>query len=346
MKIAHANAIVGTVSCRRSKILDSDLTGEYTIPSANQPNPDDFAFDVEHTLTSLLTVKAQIPANALTASVLGTEREGHGVLINDQGLVLTIGYVITEAETVGLVDHAGNYVPSHVVAYDQETGFGLVQGLRPMELPVLDLGNSDEIKKGESMILAGAGGVENSTLVSVVGIREFAGYWEYLLDRAFFTAPAHPSWGGAALIGEDGKLYGIGSLILQYAGSADSNSANMIIPINLLPPILDDLLRYGKRSNPPRPWLGWYVQETKRGLFVVGVVDNGPAQLAGIQVEDHITEINGVSTVSLSDLYRAVWASGQAGVDISVAYKRVGQRQQCLVESIDRSAMLARASIH
>jgi len=323
------------------------VSNEYSIPRSHQPSPENYDFDVEQVLSSVVSVKTQIPSHALTASVLGTEREGHGVVINDQGLVLTIGYLVTEAESVWVIDVDGNSVLCHVVAYDQQSGFGLVQGLHPIDLPGISLGDSSAVRKGEKMILAGAGGLANSLEVSVVGIREFAGYWEYLLDRAFFTRPAHPSWGGAALIGSDGQLFGIGSLILQSTSDeTDSNSANMIIPIELLPPILDDLLRFGQRSTPARPWLGWYVQETRQGLVVAGVVADGPADMAGIRREDLITEINGVSTVSLPDLYRAVWASGEAGVTLNVAYKRASQRNTSIVHSVDRHAMLVRGSVH
>jgi len=323
------------------------LDNEYSIPRSLQPDPKRFDFDLSVALSSVIKVKTQVPDSALTASVLGTEREGHGVVIDSNGLVLTIGYLVTEAESVWLIDAEGRPIPAHVVAYDQETGFGLVRGLREIESGVLALGESAQVSKSQRMILAGAGGVASSLEVSVVGIREFAGYWEYLLDQAFFTRPAHPSWGGAALIGEDGKLYGIGSLILQSSNTDnDSNSANMVIPIDLLKPIMDDLLSDGQRNAPPRPWLGWYVQETSIGLIVVGVVEDGPAHQAGIRREDKITEINGVSTISLPDLYRAVWASGHAGVLINVAFKRDTQRMNSQVSSIDRQSILSRGRLH
>jgi len=318
-----------------------------TISAALQPNPADFEFDLKRCLEGVVSVRTQIPEDGLTAPVLGTERAGHGVVINDQGLVLTIGYIITEAQTVWLVDHKDSTVQGHVVAYDQESGFGLVQALGRLDLPVMALGQSKHLKIGERMVLAGAGGTTQSVEIKIAGIREFAGYWEYLLDEAIFTAPAHPSWGGAALIGQDGRLYGIGSLILQTVDqTGDTNAANMVIPIDLLPPILDELMMFGKRDKPARPWLGWYVQETREGLAVAGVVDDGPADTAGIEDGDAIIEINGEAVESLADLYRNVWATGLAGVDVTVTFERQDVRQSTIITSIDRGSRLKTASVH
>lgn len=190
--------------------------------------------------------------------------------------MLTIGYVITEAESVWLIDCDGGTVQGHVVGYDQQSGFGLVQALGQIDVPALPLGESASVKKGDRMILAAAGGLSQSIEVAVASIREFAGYWEYLLDNAFFSVPAHPSWSGAALIGEDGSLYGIGSLVLQTEDQqGNEGAANMVVPIDYLAPILDDLILYGRPNRQARPWMGWYVQESREGLVVVGLVDNG-----------------------------------------------------------------------
>jgi len=179
------------------------MTDETTnISPKVQPNPADYEFDLSRTLKGLVSVRTHIPDDAMTASVLGTERQGHGVVIDEAGLILTIGYVVTEAENVWLVDHSGQTVPGHVVGYDQQSGFGLVQALARLELPPIPLGNS-------------AGGRAQCVRSKVVGVREFAGYWEYLLEDAIFTQPAHPFWGGTGLIGEDGHLYGIGPATSQ-----------------------------------------------------------------------------------------------------------------------------------
>lgn len=318
-----------------------------SISEAIQPDPAEFEFDLKRCLEGVVSVRTQIPEDGLTAGVLGTERAGHGIVINDQGLVLTIGYIVTEANSVWLVDHRNHTVQGHVVAYDQESGFGLVQALGRLELPVVALGPSKNLRIGQRMVLAGVGGTTRSVEVKVAGIREFAGYWEYLLDEAIFTAPAHPSWGGAALIGEDGRLYGIGSLILQTVDQhGETNAANMVIPIDLLPPILDELMMYGKRNKPARPWLGWYCQDTSEGVVVAGVVDDGPADAAGIESGDTILEVDGQSVEDLPELYRSVWNTGLAGVEIAVTFEREAQRHNTIIGSIDRGSRLKTASLH
>lgn len=323
------------------------MTDSSPIPAAARPDPDDYSFDLEQRLRSVVSVRTRIPEQALTAEVLGTERAGHGVVISASGLVLTIGYIVTEAESIWVVDHNGASVPAHVVAYDQESGFGLVQGLQPLQVPSIKLGRSSELSPGNRLVLAGAAGLSDAIRVRVEDIREFAGYWEYLLDRAIFTAPAHPAWGGAALIGPDGRLYGIGSLVVETVDEQhETSAANMIIPIDLLPPILDELLAIGQRQSPARPWMGWYVQESDDGLFIVGLVDDGPAQAAGLDSGDRILEIDEQAVDTLPELYRAVWSAGEAGVTISVVIQREAELYQCEARTLDRRAMMVRQVLH
>lgn len=318
-----------------------------SIPEVIQPDPEGYRFDLVTQLHSVVSVRTRIPDDALTAPMLGTERSGHGVVVNDSGVILTIGYVVTEAESVWLVTHNGTTVPGHVMAYDQQSGFGLVQAFGQLDLAPMPMGTVAELAIGQAMILAGAGGTTQCVTVQVAGMREFAGYWEYLLDNAIFTVPAHPLWGGAALIGEDGKLYGIGSLMLETVDQdGDANAANMVIPIDLLLPILDELLRYGTRSTPARPWIGWFIQETRGGLIVAGVVDDGPADLAGLESGDIVLGVDGISVDNLPALYRAIWSSGDAGVAIVIDYRRDGESHSTSVTSTDRNQLLKTASVH
>lgn len=311
------------------------------------PNPEKFDAQVTQALQSIVSVRTRIPDNALTADTLGTERDGHGIVINEQGLVLTIGYIVTEANSVWLVDYHGTTVQGHVVAYDQPSGFGLVQALGKMALPPVMLGKSADLIPGQPMLLAGCGGAKNTQQVQIGGIDEFAGYWEYLIDAAIFTVPAHPFWSGAALIGEDGMLYGIASLILQTEDHDDTVSdANMVVPIDLLPPVLNDLLLYGKRQEPARPWVGWFTQESSDGIIVAGLSDGGPADLAGLKSGDIITQVEGQGVESLPELLRAVWSTGDAGVDISVTFERDYVQQSIVIKTIDRNARLLSETVH
>lgn len=283
----------------------------------------------------------------MTAGHLGTERTGHGVVIDAQGLVLTIGYIITEADSVWIIDNDNNALPAHVVGYDQQSGFALVQALGKLPVPPAQLGSSKKLCLGQEMLLAGAGGETQCQEVTIGGIHEFAGYWEYLLDKAIFTSPVHPAWGGAALFDYQGRVCGIGSLIMQAVTDNDENvEANMIIPIDELPPILNDLQRYGKRNQPPRPWMGWFVQDTSEGLSVMGTSDNGPAARAGVVAGDVIVEVDNIAVAGLPALYRTVWNAGAAGVELPVTIERDSQRQHIAITTVDRSLMLVGAIVH
>ena len=214
---------------------------EWEIPQKLQPDPDDYSFDLERALRAVVGVRANVPQDAFTANALGTERSGSGVVFDArQGLVLTIGYLITEAETVWIIAADGRAVPGHALAFDQASGFGVVQALGRLDLPALEFGDSDDLAVGSRGILAAGGGRAHAIETKVVGRQEFAGYWEYLLDDAIFTAPAHPFWSGAALIGADGKLHGTGSLILQQGDGKRRHDMNMIVPVSILRPVLTE----------------------------------------------------------------------------------------------------------
>lgn len=312
-----------------------------------RPNPEDYAFDLDTSLSSVVSLRSQVPEDALTASVLGTERAGHGVVIGDDGLIVTIGYLVTEAESLWITAGEGVTVPGHVVGYDQETGFGLVQALQPTGVPSLELGSSASLRVGDEAIAAGHGGRDQAIKTIVIAKREFAGYWEYVLDEAIFTAPAHANWGGAALIGDDGKLLGVGSLLVQQiTEDGQQSGANMIVPIDLLKPILDDMRMYGKRNAPARPWLGFLVQEVSQHLVVSGVYDDCPAEAAGLQVGDVIREVDGDSVSGLANLFRRIWQTGEAGVDVPLTIMRNREAISVTVESTDRDNCLKSASIH
>src|SRR6266436_683096 len=243
-------------SLKMSRSVDWEIPGEI------QPKPGDCAFDLDRALSAVLGLRATIPEDAFTAGTLGTERAGSGVLIRKDGLVLTIGYLVTEAETIWLTSVGGCAVPGHVLAYDQETGFGLVQALGRLNIQPIELGIGLRVGAGDRAVMAAEGGRRHAIAARVVARQEFAGDWEYVLDRAIFTAPAHPFWGGAALIGADGRLIGIGSLHVQHSSGRElRRDVNMVVPIDLLPPVLDDLLAYGRPNRPPRPWLGLYAAE-------------------------------------------------------------------------------------
>ena len=304
-------------------------------------------FDIDAMLASLVSVRSEVPEDALTAPVLGTERMGNGVVIGDRGLVLTIGYLVTEAQTLWITDRRGAAVPGHVLGYDQDSGFGLVQALQPLPAPAMEFGVSAECDVGDPVIVAGHGGDDALVTGRIIAKREFAGYWEYVLDEALFTAPAHPNWGGAALVGSDGRLLGVGSLLVQtVSSSGEKGGANMIVPIDLLKPILEDLKLYGRPNRPPRPWLGFLVQDIGSHLVVASVYDGCPADRAGIEVGDLIIEVAGESIDGLAELFRKVWGIGPAGSEVPLTIVRDGESRPVLLESIDRDARLKHGAVH
>jgi S1-C subfamily serine protease len=299
--------------------------------------------DLSVALKSVVGIRCSIPEDAFTASALGTRREGSGVVIRDDGLVLTIGYLITEAEEVWLTTQGGRVIPAHAFAYDQETGFGLVQALDHLNLPAVAFGDATAADTGDAVVLAD--GVGHVVQATIVARQEFAGYWEYLLDKAIFTAPAHPSWGGAALIGEDGKLLGIGSLHLHVAQGNATSEVNMIVPVDLLPPILDDLLSRGRVEKPPRPWLGAFSAEDNGKVVVMSVIDGGPAAKAGMRAGDVISDVQDGEVDDLADFYRKFWATGPAGSEVPIRVVRNGREAWLRVRSSDRNAFLKKPQL-
>jgi len=320
---------------------------DWKVPASSQPKPADYAYDLDHALSSVVALRATVPQDAFTAETLGTERAGNGVFIRGNGLVLTVGYLITEAEQIWITLNDGRSVPGHVLGYDQETGFGLVQALAKLEVPALEIGESSAATVGEKVVVGGAGGRHRSVAASIVAKQEFAGYWEYVLDEAIFTSPAHPNWGGTALIGPAGDLIGIGSLQLQQAAEqGKSQNINMIVPIDLLKPIVDDLLKFGRRNMAPRPWLGLYATEVENRLVIVGLADRGPAKKADLRTGDIVLAVGGTDVNDLASFFRRIWAQGQAGVEVPITIYRDGETMEMRVKSSERNRFLKGPSLH
>jgi S1-C subfamily serine protease len=320
---------------------------DWKVPASAQPKAEDYAYDLDHALMSVVALRATVPADAFTAETLGTERAGNGVFIRGNGLVLTVGYLITEADQIWITLNDGRSVPGHVLGYDQETGFGLVQALAKLEVPALEIGESAAVTVGERVVVGGAGGRHRSVAAKIVAKQEFAGYWEYVLDEAIFTSPSHPNWGGTALIGPAGELLGIGSLQLQQASEqGKAQNINMIIPIDLLKPVVDDLLKFGRRNLPPRPWLGLYATEVENRLVIVGLADRGPAKKADLRTGDIVLSVGDTDVNDLARFFRRIWAQGQAGVEVPITIYRDGETMDVRVKSSERNRFLKGPSLH
>ncbi len=292
-------------------------------------------------LKAIVKIKAVIPESAFTARTLGTEREGNGVVIDSKGHILTIGYLIIEAETLEVTTEEGKTISASFVGYDHDTGFGLMKVNQPLSIKPIKLGKSSEVKPGDPILMAGHGGTESVQAGRVLARKEFAGYWEYLLEDAIYTAPAHTGFGGAALINPDGKLLGIGSLLTQIGiPGFGSISCNISVPIDLLHPILPDLIAKGRTSTPPRPWLGLNAEEAHGRVFVVRVTPGSPAEKAELQAGDMVLTVKGGEVKGLADFYRKVWALGHAGVEVPLGILRGPKIRDITVKSIDRNQLL------
>jgi len=318
----------------------------WAFPESLQPAADDVAFDLARALDAVVLVRAEIPEDAFTADTLGTERAGYGVVIREDGLTLTIGYLITEAETIWLTTNRGAVVAATVIAYDQATGFGLVQPLGTLGVRAMVRGNSSEVQPGDEVYVIGHGGREHSLKTEVTARREFAGYWEYLLEEAIFTSPAHPQWGGAALLDTGGRLIGIGSLLIQEEHAGAARQVNMFVPIDLLAPILDAMLTTGRSGLPPHPWLGLYAQEDDGRLVVAGLASGGPAERAGVNIGDLVLGVADERTPGLSKFLRRVWSLGTAGVEVPLQLARQGDVLRVRVRSADRNDFFRKPRLH
>lgn len=295
--------------------------------------------DLVDVMPAVVGLHTTIPENRRSAQTLGSEREGHGVVIDDRGLIVTIGYLIMEADTVTIKDGEGREWPAHIVGYDYESGFSLVRTDEPMDVAPMVFGDSDRLALRSEAYVVGVGGEKATLKVKVAGRREFAGYWEYLLDNAIFTVPAYPLWGGSALVGPDGKLLGIGSLLVQEALGPGSPAfpGNMYVPINRLKPIFDELVNNGRLDKPARPWLGLYTVEHMGQLVVGGISEGGPADKAGLKRGDILEALDGEALDDVGDFYRALWASGAAGTAVTLRMERDGDSFEVTVRTGDRA---------
>jgi S1-C subfamily serine protease len=325
--------------------LNGSVNGAGHVPSGREgvearlPGLSNLPPQIAAALPAVVGLRTTIPKDRRSAQTLGTEREGHGVLIDGRGLVVTIGYLIMEADSVTITDVDGTEYPAYIVGYDYESGFGLVRTEQAPPHRPLPFGDSDVLELRSEAYVAGVGGEKAVLKVKVAGCREFAGYWEYLLDRAIFTVPAYPLWGGSALVGQDGTLMGIGSLLVQEAlgPGAPAFPGNMYVPINRLKPIFDELVSKGRLSTAPKPWLGLYTLEHMGQLVLGGISDGGPADRAGLQRGDILQALNGEVLDDVADFYRKLWASGPAGTTVTLRMERDNDAFDVTVRTGDRA---------
>jgi S1-C subfamily serine protease len=318
----------------------------WAFPDSVQPKAGQTQFDVERAFDAVVLVRAEVPDDAYSAQTLGTERGGYGAVIREDGLVLTIGYLINEATQIWLTTNRGVSIAGYPLAYDQATGFGLIQPLGKLPAPHLERGLAADVKVGDSAFVIGHGGGAHSLKTRIIAKHEFAGYWEYVLDEALFTAPAHPQWGGSALLDAQGNLIGTGSLLVQHEVSGETIHVNMFVPVDLLNPIFDAMLQTGRSPHPPRPWLGMSTQDPEGKLVVARLSPGGPAARAGIKVGDQVLGVGSSRVHTLAEFFRTVWRLGNAGVEVPLMISRGGDVLHITVKSADRNDFLRKPKLH
>ncbi len=294
---------------------------------------------------AMVSITAHVPDDAMSAGLLGTERSGHGVRIREDGLIVTIGYVVHEAESLW-IGTGNTVVPGFVVGYDFDSGLALVKPSLPLQGPLMELGRADSLNVGDNVSVVSSSGRAQVIEARVVAKQEFAGRWEYVLDQAVFTSPPHESWSGAALVDSHGRLCGLGSLVIQgFEVRGATATVNMFVPIELLAPIVDEIVAHGRRLSPPRPWLGMLVHDDQQDLTVVGVYRNCPADKAGLRPGDVIVGIDDEPVNGLANMFRLMWSLGSAGVDVPLNVLRNAERMQLKVRSGDRAGFQRKGTL-
>ncbi|QJR16214.1 S1C family serine protease [Usitatibacter palustris] len=305
---------------------------------ADKPKEEDAAYQtLISAANAVVAVKMKALANARSAETLGNERLGSGVLIAPSGLVLTIGYLILEADQVDVTTVGGRTIPATVVAYDHATGFGLLRPIGPLDVKPVRLGNSGKVDALDRMMVATGSGELGVSVTTVVSKRTFAGYWEYLIDDALFTSPPRLDHSGAALINKDGELVGIGSLFVMDAQTPGERlPGNMFVPVDLLKPIIDEMIETGRQKAGVRPWLGINSLEEDGRIKVLRVTSDGPAEKAGIKPGDIILTVGGQKVEKLDDFYKKLWSSGKPGVEVALKILQGAEVRDLKIRSIDR----------
>lgn len=311
----------------------------YEVDEEFQPVPRLFDFDVDARLASVVALEAWIPEDAFSARSLKTHRVGNAIVLDEAGLMLTISYLITEAEQVVVSTNDGARIPAHVLGVDGTTGLALIHALEPLRLPALPLGDSRKIRTEAALIAAGGGGREHALCGQLIARQPFAGNWEYYLEEALFVEPAHPHWSGGALIGPSGDLVGVGSLRMEQLGpKGEVRPFNMFVPAELLAPVLDDLT-HGRQARPPRPWLGVLSREISAHVVIADVTQGGPAARADLRSGDVVLRVGGERVTDLGGFYKRLWAQGAPGVVVSLRIQREGDVFDVEVRTADRTSM-------
>ena len=323
------------VAAAAAPATEAPRAGDGKEKTADQPQKSDR--EADEMLSAIVRVKMKGIEGARSNDTLGRTREGTGVVIDDKGHIVTIGYIVMEAEAIEVTTQDNRTLPATLAAYDHETGFGLLRASVPLNVKPMALGRSAGLAEREPVMILPAGGREEAGIAYVISKRPFTGSWEYLLDSAIFTAPATMKWAGAALVNRDGELVGIGSLLVRDTRDPGTPlPGNMFVPIDILKPILPDLIGRGRRVQPPRPWLGMATEPLQGRLFVTRVSPDSPAERGGVKVGDIVIGVGAEPVKTHEELYRKLWGLGAAGVEVPLKVLQGADLRDVKLRSIDR----------
>ncbi|WP_428080339.1 S1C family serine protease [Candidatus Pelagibacter sp.] len=293
--------------------------------------------DILNIYKSVVKIDSIIPPEARTAQSLGTVRGGNGVVIDNKH-ILTIGYIVVEAETITITLPDGKKFPGELIGYDHTTGFGILRTIIQSNLTPLKIGDSDQLTKEDFLYVLPYLTEGRPSAVKMVSRRSFAGWWEYFLDKPIYTYPANSSFAGSALINEYGEVLGIGSLYVgDAAATGISSPGNMFVPINDLKPILDDLIENGRRTKDIKPYMGLTSSDNTGQVKITRVNDNGPAAKAGFSVNDTILAVNNEKINNIEDFYKVVWSFGGPGTKLQFDIERNQEKLNIELTTMDRN---------
>jgi serine protease Do len=293
--------------------------------------------DVRRIYQSVVKIDSIVPSDARTANSLGTIRGGNGIVIDDKH-ILTIGYIVVEAETITITLPNGGVVPAELAGYDHTTGFGILKTILPSKLTPIQIGNSDKLNKEDLLYVLPYLTEGAPSAVKMVSRRSFTGWWEYFLDKPIYTHPMNTSFAGSALINEFGELLGIGSLYVSDAAAEGvPMPGNLFVPINDLKPILNDLIVNSKRTTNVKPYMGLTSNDDTGKVMVTRVNDDGPAAKAGFKENDIILKVNKINIQDTEKFYKTVWSQGGPGTLLDFEIERNNQIISLKLTTMDRN---------
>jgi len=285
-----------------------------------------------------MALHALVPETAMTSELLGTERNSHAVQISQDGLLLTVGYSVMEASEIWLTNRKGQTTEAILLAQDYDSGLALLRPLSPIGLLTLETATTDKLHEGQELSVL-ASNEKELIPVDLFAVEEFAGRWEYVLDRGLFTFPLYERWSGAALLDSAGKLVGLGSLALGMRNpEGEVEPGNLFIPVELVMPHIEHLRDHGQKPGTLRPWLGTLVEEHDSELYVVGLYHGAPAARAGIKPGEIILSVARQPVTSMAGFFRSIWHYGPAGTAIPLTLSDGNKTREVVLDTTDRNS--------